>query len=160
MAEERSELPLKHEEFAHHLFDTGNASEAARRAGYASTNAAHTGSRLAKRPEIQERVDEIRTEAWADFKPEVAVARLITEMEKAEFSRDRINAAVSALKGSGNWASQDGPPTQQLHIHNPDFSMADLYPMRDELRVRDGRDGMIDGEAIDEPDREEEPRGR
>lgn len=115
---EENALPLKHEAFArHYLENGGNATEAAKEAGYSPRRAAQTGYDLKQRPEIQARVDQLRDEAWRDFDPAAAVQRLTIEMDEAEYSRDRIRAAELGLRGSGHWAgSEDGPRTQ-LHLH-------------------------------------------
>ena len=58
-----SPLTLRQEEFCRHYAATGNAAGAARDAGYAEGSARQTGHDLLERPDIAERVREIRA-AW------------------------------------------------------------------------------------------------
>ena len=81
----------KHEQFCQHYFISRNATKAAQAAGYAEASAYNQGYVLLKRPEIQERIEELSGEVSTDVD-------VISELEK-QYEQAKINGhGQTALK--------------------------------------------------------------
>jgi phage terminase small subunit len=80
-------LHPKYERFCRIFFEDGNATEAARDAGFSYEHAATQGYRLLKRPDIQARLAELASEEDA------AEARAIAE-------RDALRAKLAAMRAT------------------------------------------------------------
>ena len=177
-------LSTRQESFCRGFVATGNAAEAARRAGYAERSARQTGHALMERPHIVERVRRIRLlwretarqetqilldrleQAWA-----VAVAKGSPFMMLQVI---RLQAVLSGLSRRGLhrradlWPLPDDDEFGELApaleaMDDPDFSRTTRPgPLAAALRRRDGTGGaggaepaVEDGQAEDKP--EDEP---
>jgi len=97
-------LNLKQRRFAEYFSETGNATEAAKRAGYSEKTAYSQGQRLLKNAEIAQRVRDLNAQA-ADIRVASATEAkaLLSDMMKDpdQKSSDRIRAAELLLRSSG-----------------------------------------------------------
>lgn len=81
----------KHEQFCQHYFISRNATKSAQAAGYSEASAYNQGYVLLKRPEIQERIEELSNEVTTDVD-------VISELEK-QYEHAKINGhGQTALK--------------------------------------------------------------
>jgi phage terminase small subunit len=103
-------LHPKHQSFCEFYMVSGNATEAARAAGYAHDNAAGQGYRLLKRPEIQARLDEMTAEEDERF------ARQAAERQE---HRARL-AALRATEAEALLAKLD--PVYEHRLESEDFT--------------------------------------
>ena len=87
-------LTLKQERFAKHYLDTGNATKAAKDAGYAESGAHVEGSRLLKNPKVQAYMEELTQETPSDkdITAEVVTRRLWRESVNAKEGGTRVKA--------------------------------------------------------------------
>ncbi len=97
-------MNLKQRRFAEYFSETGNATEAAKRAGYSEKTAYSQGQRLLKNAEIAQRVRDLNAQA-ADIRVASATEAkaLLSDMMKDpdQKSSDRIRAAELLLRSSG-----------------------------------------------------------
>jgi hypothetical protein len=103
-------LHPKHESFCEFYSLSGNATEAARAAGYSYDNAAGQGYRLLKRPEIQARLDEMAAAEDERFARQAA--------DRAEH-RARL-AALRATEAEALLAKLD--PVYEHRLESEDFT--------------------------------------
>ena len=119
MSSSLSSRPLtsRQETFARQFCATGNAAEAARRAGYAAGSARQTGHDLLNRPWVIERIRAIR-EAWrqtAQSEAAILLARLEQAWDVAVANRSagqmlqviRLQAEIAGLSRKGAMARAD-----------------------------------------------------
>lgn len=88
----------KHEAFAHSVAAGHSLSESARRAGFSKSSAHNSGSRLAKRPDVRARINELLSaQAAENAGPGVASREwIISEViETHRLAREEANHAVS-----------------------------------------------------------------
>ncbi len=87
-------LPPRREKFAGEMVKTGNASEAARRAGYAPRTADREGSRLMGDDKVQKRIAEIQAQALdaEEITPELIAKGLLLEATTAQTDSARVTA--------------------------------------------------------------------
>ena len=134
-------LSTRQESFCRGFIATGNAAEAARRAGYAERSARQTGHALMERPHIVERVREIRLLWRETARRETGI--LLDRLERAW--------AVAVAKGSPFMMLQvirlqadlSGLSRRGLHRR------ADLWPLPDEDEFGELATAL---EAMDDPD--------
>ena len=113
------QLSPRREKFSQEMVKTGNASEAARRAGYAKPTANREGSRLMKNDQVQARIDEIQAQALdaEDITAELIAKALLHEALTAESDAAR----VSALGKLANWRGMNSfnftENTEQVDLH-------------------------------------------
>ncbi len=87
-------LSPRREKFAFEMVNTRNASEAARRAGYANATAAQEGCRIMKDDKVQDRIAEIQAQAMdaAAITPELIAKGLFFEATTAATDSARVTA--------------------------------------------------------------------
>ena len=94
-------LSTRQEAFCRHYTASGNAADAARRAGYAGRSARQTGCALLERPYIIERVRRIRL-SWRRTERDEAQMWRRTERDEAQIVLARLEQAWDAAVASGS----------------------------------------------------------
>ena len=117
-------LSTRQECFCRHFVATGNAAEAARRAGYAERSARQTGHALLERPHIVERVREIRLLWRETARQETQI--LLERLEQAWQVAVAQQSSFMMLQVIRLQADLSGLSRRGLHRR------ADLWPLPDE----------------------------
>ena len=122
-------LTLRQEDFCRHYAATGNAAGAARDAGYAGGSARQTGHELLDRPDIAERVRDIRA-AWR-----------AVERAEAQILLGRLEQAWDAAVEQGSASLMIRVVKLQAELSGLDRRSAGLWPLPGE------RSGEMPGET-------------
>jgi hypothetical protein len=92
-------IDTKHEAFARYVAAGLSQTAAATKAGFPENSAHNTGSRLAKRPEIQERVDELKAlSAEGSGVSRQWVINEAIEIKRAAIAADDYSSAIRAVE--------------------------------------------------------------
>ena len=174
-------LTPKQEAFVDAYIETGNASEAARRAGYSSRTAFRSGQENLQKPAIQQaihaRQDEIRSKRTATvtevmefltsvMRGEITEKVVVTEgkglgeseaklMEKPPSISDRTKAADSILKRYGRPPRQEAEE-QKLRIEKLKVEAEALKTVKDHAEMSVGMLQLVDSLNRAHRERQEE----
>ncbi len=134
-------LNPRQEKFCGHYALTGNATEAARRAGYAERSAGNHGFRLIRDPRVRDRIYTIRVNRAIKFGPVMAFTRLENLFRKASEKGDFRAAAhiltlQARLAGVESW---NPPPAARSRLGRGVFGPRGPDPF-DNLSENDGFD--------------------
>ena len=112
----KGELNEKQEKFCQKYALSGNASDSAQSAGYASSSAKVQGFKLLQLPYINERIEELRSEMTTSYD----VVKELEEQYAYAKSHGHTNSALKALemlsKLRGNEPEIDGYNKEESHI--------------------------------------------
>ena len=100
----------RHSSFVQHYLTTGNATAAAKAAGYSPHTAQEQGSRLLKRTDVADAVQQQREQAQQQA--QITVQTLLQELEQARqnaLSNDQCSAAVAATMAKARLLGLDKP---------------------------------------------------
>ena len=114
----------RHSSFVQHYLTTGNATAAATAAGYSPHTAQEQGSRLLKRTDVADAVQQQREQAQQQ-----AQTTLLQELEQARqhaLSNDQCSAAVAATMAKARLLGLDKPkPAADTSTHTVRVILSD-----------------------------------
>ena len=117
----------RHSSFVQHYLSTGNATAAATAAGYSPHTAQEQGSRLLKRTDVADAVQQQQEQAQQQA--QTTVQSLLAELEQARqnaLSNDQCSAAIAATMAKARLLGLDKPkPAADSSAHTVRVILSD-----------------------------------